>query len=194
MTCPNEYELSLFAGGDLQGRRAHRIEQHLHGCPACAQSVHDFQRVKSAVKDSGTPIPPHVRTMLAPLVLSRIALEQGNPDQLSIWNLLRRGIAAVATACVAIAIWGLQPEQHSLDLPHSALVTARPPAQAFMLTRRLRQGSPASLSVPAMPEAAPDPLNALQFSLLPDGAGGDQDAVFRISSSDPSIEIHWLMD
>ena len=194
MTCPDEYRLSLFASGDLSKRQTHRIEQHLHGCPVCRKAVNEFQLLRSAVSDSGTPIPPHVRSTLATQVLSRIALEQGHPSQLSIWNRLRWGIAAVATACLSIAIWGSLPEQHSLDLPLSALVPARPPAQAFIPSRPLQQGSPASLSPPSMPETATERLNPLKLSLISDLVDEDKDAVFRIPSRNPSIEIHWLMD
>lgn len=194
MTCPHEYRLSLFASGDLSKRQTRRIEQHLHSCPACTQAVNEFQVLRSAVSDSGTPIPPHVRSTLATQVLSRIALEQGHPSQLSIWNRLRWGIAAVATACLSIAIWGSPPEQHSLDLPLSALMPARPPAQAFILSRPLQQGSPASLSPPSMPETWTERLDPLKLSLISDLVDEDKDAVFRIPSRNPSIEIHWLMD
>jgi len=193
MNCPKELELSLFAGGDVRERRARRITQHLHSCQACAQAVHEFRVVRSAVMDSRAPMPPHMRSALPTQVLSRIAVEQGNSDQVSLWRRLRWSVAGVATACVSVAIFGLQPDWQTLALPEAALAPARPPAQWFALSEPFRLESSPARPVAAKPEPAVDPLDAVELSLIAD-AGGEGGIGFRIPSSNPAIEIHWLMD
>ena len=191
MSCPTELELSLFAGEDLRERRARRIAQHLHSCQACAQAVDEFRVVRSAVLDSRAPMPPHLRSVLPTQVLSRIAVEQGDSDQVSLWHRLRWGVAGVATACVSIAILGLQPDWQVLDLPQAVLAPARPPAQGFALSEPSRFGSSPTPMAAASPETDSDPLNAAKLSLIADADGA---ARLRIPSNDPAIEIHWLMD
>ncbi len=191
MNCPTEVELSLFAGGDARERRTRRIAQHLRSCHACAQAVDEFRVVRSAVMDSRVPMPPHLRSVLPTQVLSRIAAEQGDSDQVSLWQRLRWGVAGVATACVSIAILGLQPDWHALELPQAVLPPARPPAQGFALSESSRFGSPPAPPAAASPETAADPLNAAKLSLIADADGA---ARLRIPSNDPAIEIHWLMD
>ena len=191
MNCPTELELSLFAGGDARERRARRIAQHLRSCHACAQAVDEFRVVRSAVMDSRAPMPPHLRSVLPTHVLSRIAVEQGDSDQVSLWHRLRWGVAGVATACVSIAILGLQPDWQVLDLPQAVLAPARPPAQGFALSESSRFGSSPAPPAAASPETAADPLNAAKLSLIADADGA---ARLRIPSNDPAIEIHWLMD
>lgn len=191
MNCPTELELSLFAGGDARERQARRIAQHLHSCQACRQALDEFRVVRSAVLDSRAPMPPHVRSALSTQVLSRIAVEQGDSDQVSLWHRLRWGVAGVATACVSIAILGLQPDWQALQLPQVVLAPARPPAQAFALSGSSRFGSSPAPPAAASPETAADPLNAAKLSLIADSDGA---ARLRIPSNDPAIEIHWLMD
>ena len=191
MNCPTELELSLFAGGDARERRARRIAQHLRSCHACAQAVDEFRVVRSAVMDSRAPMPPHLRSVLPTQVLSRIAAEQGDSGQVSLWHRLRWGVAGVATACVSIAILGLQPDWQALDLPQAVLAPARPPAQGFELSASSRFGSSPAPPAAASPKTAADPLNAAKLSLSADADGA---ARLRIPSNDPGIEIHWLMD
>ena len=191
MNCPTELELSLFAGGDARERQARRIAQHLRSCHACAQTVEEFRVVRSAVMDSRAPMPPQLRSALATQVLSRIAVEQGASDQVSLWHRLRWGVAGVATACVSIAILGLQPDWQALELPPAVLAPARPPAQGFALSESSRFGSSPAPPAAAGPETAADPLNAAKLSLIADADGA---ARLRIPSNDPAIEIHWLMD
>ncbi len=191
MNCPTELELSLFAGGDLRERKALRIAQHLRSCNACAQALDEFRVVRSAVMDSRAPMPPHLRSALSTRVLSQIAVEQGDSDQVSLWHRLRWGVAGVATACVSIAILGLQPDWQALELPQVVLAPARPPAQAFALSGSSRFGSSPAPRAAASPETAADPLNAAKLSLIADSDGS---ARLRIPSNDPAIEIHWLMD
>ncbi len=194
MTCPHESELSLFAGGDVGGRQANRIEQHLHVCSACAQALHEYRVIRSAVTNSGMPMPPYIRSALPRQVLTRIALVQDEADQVSLWPRLRWGIAAVVTACVSIAIWGIQPDQHSLALPQAALVSVRPPEQAFALSASLRNRQSGTPSVAAAPETARNSFDTVKLSLVSDANGEDTGVTFRVSSKDPTIEIHWLMD
>ncbi len=191
MNCPTELELSLFAGGDARERQARRIAQHLRSCHACAQAVDEFRVVRSAVMDSRAPMPPRLRSALPTQVQSRIAVEQGDSDQVSLWRRLRWGVAGVATACVSIAILGLQPDWQALELPRAVLAPARPPAQGFALSEFSRFGSSPAPSAAARPETGADPLNAAKLSLIADADGG---ARLRIPSNDPAIEIHWLMD
>ena len=191
MSCPTELELSLFAGEDLRESRARQIAQHLRSCHACAQAVDDFRVVRSAVMDSRAPMPPQLRSALSTQVLSRIAMEQGDSDQVSLWHRLRWGVAGVATACVSIAILGLQPDWQALELPQAVLAPALPPAQGFALSESSRFGSSPAPSAAARPETGADPLNAAKLSLIADADGG---ARLRIPSNDPAIEIHWLMD
>lgn len=191
MNCPKELELSLFAGGDVREHRARRITQHLRSCQACAQAVHDFRVVRSAVMDSRAPMPPHMRSALPTQVLSRIAVEPGNSDQVPLWHRLRWGVAGVATACVSIAILGLQPDWQALELPQATLAPARPPAQGFALSESFRSGSaPAA----ARSETAADPLNSVKLNLVADADSGDGGVTVRIPSDNPAIEIHWLID
>ena len=194
MTCPDESELSLFAGGDVGERQAHRIEQHVHACSACARVLHEFRVIRSAVMNSGMPMPPHIHAALPTQVLTRIALVQGEADQVSLWPRLRWGIAAVVTACVSIAIWGLQPDQHSLALPQAALVPARPAERAFALSESLRNRQSGTPIVAAVPETARNPFDTVELSLVSDADGEDTGVTFRVSSKDPTIEVHWLMD
>lgn len=191
MNCPTELELSLFAGGDARERRARRIAQHLRSCHACAQAVDEFRVVRSAVMDSPAPMPPHLRSVLPTQVLSRIAVEQGDSDQVSLWHRLRWGIAGVSTACVSLAILGLLPDWQALELPPAALAPARPPARGFALSESSRFGSSPAPPAAASPETAADSLNAAKLSLIADADGG---ARLRIASNDPAIEIHWLVD
>ena len=193
MNCPKELELSLFAGGDVRERRARRIAQHLDSCQTCAQAVDEFRVVRSAVMDSRAPMPPHLRSALPTQVLSRIAVEQGNSDQVSLWHRLRWGVAGVAIACVSIAILGLQPDWQALELPEAALAPARPPAQWFVLSEPSRLESSPARPATAKPEPAIDSLDAVELSLIAD-AGGEDGIGFRIPSSNPAIEIHWLID
>lgn len=194
MNCPKELELSLFAGGDVPERRERRISQHLRSCQACAQAVHEFGVVRSAVMESRAPMPPHLRSALPTQVLSRIAVEQGNSDQVSLWHRLRWGVAGVATACVSIAILGLQPDWEDLELPQATLAPARPPAQAFALSEPFRLGSAPARPEAARTETAADALDAVKLSLIAD-AGGERSGVrVRIPSNNPAIEIHWLID
>ncbi|MYC65474.1 MAG: hypothetical protein F4X12_03980 [Acidobacteriia bacterium] len=194
MTCPKELELSLFAGGDVRELQARRITQHLHSCQACAQAVHEFRVVRSAVMESRAPMPPHLRSALPTQVLSRIAVEQGNSDQVSLWHRLRWGIAGVATACVSIAILGLQPDWQALELPQVALAPARPPAQGFALSEPFRLGSSPAQPAAARPETAADPLDAVKLSSIADADGEGSGVRVRIPSDNPAIEIHWLID
>ncbi len=191
MNCPTELELSLFAGGDARERQARRIAQHLRSCHACAQAVDEFRVVRSAVMDSRAPMPPHLRSALATQVLSRIAAEQGDSGQVSLWHRLRWGVAGVATACVSIAILGLQPDWQALDLPQAVLAPARPPAQGFELSASSRFGSSPAPPTSESPKTAADPLNAAKLSLIADADGA---ARLRIPSNNSAIEIHWLMD
>lgn len=191
MNCPNERELSLFAGGDVEEPQARRITEHLRSCRACAQAVHEFGVVLSAVVDSRAPMPPRLWSGLSTQVLSRIAIEQGDSDHVSLRHWLRWGVAGVATACVSIAILGLQPDWQALDLPQAALAPTRPPAQGFTLSGALRPGASSAPPAAARPETAADPLYAVQLSLIADSDGG---ARLHIPSNNPSIEIHWLMD
>ncbi len=191
MSCPTELELSLFAGEDLRESRARQIAQHLRSCHACAQAVDDFRVVRSAVMDSRAPMPPQLRSALSTQVLSRIAMEQGDSDQVSLWHRLRWGVAGVATACVSIAILGLQPDWQALELPQAVLAPALPPAQGFALSEPSRFGSSPTPMAAASPETDADPLNAAKLSLIADADGA---ARLRIPSNDPAIEIHWLMD
>lgn len=194
MNCPKELELSLFAGGDLRERQARRIAQHLDSCQTCAQAVDEFRVVRSAVMDSRAPMPPHLLSALPTQVLSRIAVEQGNSDQVSLWPRLRWGVAGVATACVSIAILGLQPDWQALDLPRAALAPARPPAQGFELSESFRSGSAPAPPVAARPETATDPLNAVKLSAIADADGEGTGVRVRIPSNNSAIEIHWLID
>ena len=193
MNCPKDVELSLFAGGDVRERQGRRITQHLRSCQACAQTVEEFRVVRSAVLDSRAPMPPHLRSALSTQVLSRIAVEQGDSDQVSLWqrHRLRWGIAGVATACVSIAILGLQPDWQALELPPASLAPARPPAQGFALSESSRFGSSPAPPAAARTEPAAGPLNAVKLSLIADADGS---ARLRIASNDPAIEIHWLVD
>lgn len=193
MNCPKELELSLFAGGDVRERQARRISQHLRSCQACAQTVDEFRVVRSAVMESRTPMPPHLRSALSTQVLSRIAVEQGDSDQASLWHRLRWGVAGVATACVSIAILGLQPDWQTLDLPQAALAPARPPAQGFELSESFRSRPAPALSAVASPQRTVDPLDTVKLSLIADADGGGG-VRFRIPSNNPAIEIHWLID
>lgn len=194
MNCPKELELSLFAGGDVRERRARRIAQHLDSCQACAQAVDEFRVVRSAVMDSRAPMPPRMRSALPTQVLSRIAVEQGNSDQVSLRRRLRWGVAGVATACVSIAILGLQPDWQTLALPEAALAPARPPAQWFVLSEPFRLESSPARPAAARPETAADPLNAVTLSAIPDADGEGSGVTVRIPSNNPAIEIHWLID
>lgn len=194
MNCPKELELSLFAGGDVRERQARRIAQHLCSCQTCAQAVDEFRVVRSAVMDSYAPIPPYLRSSLSTQVLSRIAVEQGNSDHVSLWHRLRWGVAGVATACVSIAILGLQPDWQALDLPQAALAPTRPPAQGFELSESFRSGPAPAPPAAARPKTAADPLDAVKLSSIAgtDGEGGS--VRVRIPSNNPAIEIHWLID
>ena len=194
MNCPKELELSLFAGGDVRERRARRIAQHLDSCQACAQAVDEFRVVRSAVMDSRAPMPPRMRSALPTQVMSRIAVEQGNSDQVPLRHLLRWGVAGVATACVSIAILGLRPDWQGLDLPRAALAPARPPAQGFELSESFRSGSAPVPPAAARTETAADPLNAVTLSAIADADGEGSGVTVRIPSNNLAIEIHWLID
>ena len=194
MNCPKELELSLFAGGDVRERQARRIAQHLDSCQACAQTVDEFRVVRSAVMDTRAAMPPHLRSALPTQVLSRIAVEQGNSDQVPLWHWLRWAVAGVATACVSIAILGLQPDWQALELPQAALAPARPPAQGFTLSAAVRFGSSPAQPAAPWPESASDPLGAGKLSLIADADEEGGGVRLRIPSNDPAIEIHWLMD
>jgi len=194
MNCPKELELSLFAGGDVRERRARRISQHLRSCQACAQAVDEFRVVRSAVMDSRAPMPPHMRSALPTQVLSRIAVEQGNSDQVPLWPRLGWGVAGVATACVSIAILGLQPDWQALELPEAAFAPARPPAQGFALSEPFRLGSSPAPPAAARPETAADPLDAVKLNLIADANGEGSAVRVSIPSDNPAIEIHWLID
>ena len=194
MNCPKELELSLFAGGDVPERRERRISQHLRSCQACAQAVHEFGVVRSAVMESRAPMPPHLRSALPTQVLSRIAVEQGNSNQVSLWHRLRWGVAGVATACVSIAILGLQPDWQALELPRAALSPARPPAQGFTLSGAVRFGSSPAQPAAVRPETAADPFDAVTLSSIADADDEGSGVRLRIPSKNSAIEIHWLID
>lgn len=194
MNCPKELELSLFAGGDVRERQARRIAQHLRSCQACAQTVDEFRVVRSAVMESRAPMPPHLRSALSTQVLSRIAVEQGDSDQASLWHRLRWGVAGVATACVSIAILGLQPDWQTLELPKAALAPARPPAQGFALSESFRLGSSPAQPAATRSEPIVDPLDTVKLSLIADADGEGGSVGLRIPSNNPAIEIHWLID
>ena len=194
MNCPKELELSLFAGGDVRERQARRIAQHLDSCQACAQAVDEFRVVRSAVMDTRAAMPPHLRSALPTQVLSRIAVEQGNSDQVSLWHWLRWAVAGVATACVSIAILGLQPDWQALELPQAALAPARPPAQGFTLSGAVRFRSSPDPPAAARPEGASDPFDAVNLSWTADAASEGGGVRVRIPSNNPALEIHWLMD
>ena len=194
MSCPKELELSLFAGGDLRERQGRRIGRHLDSCKACAQAVDEFRVVRSAVMDSRSPMPPYLRSALPTQVLSRIAVEQGTSVQVPLWHWLRWAVAGVATACVSIAILGVQPDWQALELPQAALAPARPPAQGFTLSGPVRFRSSPAQPAAARPETAADPLDAVKLSLIADADGEGGGVRVRIPSNDPAIEIHWLMD
>jgi len=46
-----------FIDDELTETEAHRVEEHLKGCPACAREVEEFRRLKSATKNMRVVMP-----------------------------------------------------------------------------------------------------------------------------------------
>lgn len=195
MTCPNESELALYTGGEATPRQIARVERHVRTCSRCSRKVAEFQLIRSAVATSGSPMPPGAREQVRAEILALISREPsrhaGIRPLLPIASVLGVLIVLLASAGVVSMLQLSQTGELRLALPLNAL---DPPAHAFMF----------SAPPTREPASSPEPIRALlasrgklesaQLRIVRTEDGLTALAQLRIPASDPSLEIHWIME
>ena len=195
MTCPKEAELALYAGGEAALRKTRRVDHHVRTCARCARRVAEFQLIRSAVATSGSQMPPGAREQLRAEILALVSRE---PSCLAGIHPL---VAIGPRACILVALlaWAslgrmLQlPQPGELQLALSSTAQAAP-AHAFVLSSPHAR-EPVSSPEPVRPRlASRGMLESAQLQVVRTADGLTALAQLRIPTSDPSLEIHWIME
>ena len=118
MTCPNAENLTAFADGELGPDELAAVDQHLGGCPACAEFVSDMRRLGALGRTSLQQI-----RVASPPPLPRIKLRPYRHVRLA------GAIAAAVVLATAGAAWLMTsvrrpPVTHTAPSPRSPQVTA----------------------------------------------------------------------
>jgi hypothetical protein len=108
----SEYDLALFAGGDLGFFSRLRVASHLKKCPDCRQAYERFLAARAELKEGGAQLPLHLdwnrlaAEMTANIHLGLAAGEivavQPKPRQLTGW---RPAMVLASALLVVLAAW-----------------------------------------------------------------------------------------
>ena len=96
--------IDFYADGELDAARIVELEQHLHGCPACAQALRNAQELKRALRQEALyfPAPAELRRRVQAELRSQI--ETGPVRSFWNWKWLAAGTSGLATACIALLL------------------------------------------------------------------------------------------
>ena len=194
MTCPQETELALFAGGEGRDRRISSVESHIRICERCAQEVAEFRLVRSAVATSGSHMLPNAREQVRAEILERISREPlGRAASHPLLPILRIACVLIVLSASAGLVLTLQPPQAGV-LPLAAAFDAhRPPAHAFLFSERPEVSLESTTIAPARFDHS-GTLESAQLTFVELSDGLTRIAQLRIPAKDPSLEIHWIME
>lgn len=70
--CSDERRLGAYVDGELAGRIARRVEQHVERCPACRREVQSLRELHDALRTAATPPPVVDPEVFRTRVLHRI--------------------------------------------------------------------------------------------------------------------------
>jgi hypothetical protein len=123
MKHPNEFQLALFAGGDLGLWDRWRIQRHVSGCPGCESEIEGLRAAKKNVLDLAAELPENLNwDRLADEMTGNIRVglaageaiarfdqpdAQARPVRLG-WNVAL--IATCATAVFVAGFWIIVPQ------------------------------------------------------------------------------------
>ncbi len=100
--------------GDLDRVASQAMESHVHGCEACAGLLHRDKLLRTALRNMPTP-PPRPGFAAEALKMARMAdrtelkkAPTSSSGPAGAWMMAFSG-AALATSCIAIALWVTQP-------------------------------------------------------------------------------------
>ncbi len=213
MTC-GRYEswIALAAGGDLQPRRARRLEQHLAACERCREYAEAMTSAREVFHALGEEVVwdadfQAVRTA----VMSRVAGEQVRPAFDWRW-VFAPAVAAVGVLVVMLWSGVIEPRPPEWRGPIAR--DGRPerppqaeglPHQADTEPRPVGSGSPQwrgpmaremGLAVTKVQSRATGPRHSRTRPAIqafaprePDG-----DIVVRLETNDPKVVIYWVME
>ena len=194
MTCPQETELALFAGGEGRDRRISSVEGHIRICERCAQEVVEFRLVRSAVATSGSHMLPNAREQIRAEILERISREPlGRAASHPLLPILRIACVLIVLSASAGLVLTLQPPQAGVMPLASAFDAHRPPAHAFLFSERPEVSPESKTMAPARFDSS-GILESAQLKFVELSDGLTRIAQLRIAAKDPSLEIHWIME
>jgi hypothetical protein len=164
-----ERQLALLVEGDLGGREAREVEEHLAVCPACRDFVEELRQSQVALRDlGGEEVDGAALAAVRQRVLAQV--ESREPAWffgLRWWHAVPVGVAA---AVMAVVLWPRVPEVE----PPPALAIWAPPAPEVV-----RPAPPPSAMkrVPEIESVAPaEPL------------------LVEFVTNDPDVVIYWVID
>jgi anti-sigma factor RsiW len=134
MKHPADFQLALFAGGDLDVLKRWRVERHLSKCDSCRREVESLRATGDRLRTESVDLPRSLNwdRLAAEMTANiRVGLEAGEcvagsglkPDRIG-W---RAAAVMAAMTCMLLAAWWLNPvpkhQPHALRAPHIEMRT-----------------------------------------------------------------------
>jgi anti-sigma factor RsiW len=213
MSCSQfEKQIALYVEGDLGGRKARQVEEHLHDCPACRELAEEIADSQAALKGLRAEA---VDGVVLERIRRRVLDEVGGqrPSLRYAWrwkHALAAGLVVVAVAMSVLlrqqsseAPVALAPELPKREVVPPAPPPPAPPVQAARKTPRRRVDVPARPSQGRTP--VPQELVSPDFEIPRieppriepariDPPASSNQLVVKLLTDDPEVVIYWLID
>lgn len=209
MKCSSQHRLiALYVGGDLDPRRARRLEQHLESCATCRGLAEELQADREAL--AGLDSEASESLGLGSIRGAVLAEIEGRRRS-TFWILPGRPglalVAAVAVVLLTIAVVmrpggsrrepriAEQPEQFTppaVDIVDEAVDAVPPPAESVTDDRddstisEPVEEQPLRLARAVLPPVAPPGATSPSAAVEP--------MIMKILTDDPEVVIYWIVD
>ena len=184
MNCERfEALIALQVEGDLSGRDAERLEEHLRECSTCRDLHGALSESQAALKDLGTEA---ADSEALDRVRRRVMAEvtEKRPSLVYAW----RWKYALAAGAVLVILGVVLSEWGTVTRPPAPLVVQAPPAAPEVVAKKVPQ--PARM--PARQARKRAPLVAVKSRIEPPKES--EPLVVKLVTDDPNVVIVWLID
>lgn len=172
-----EKSIALYVEGDLAGRKARRVGEHLEACRECREFAARLEATQSAVKElRGETVEEAALDGIRARVLERLG---AMPAVRPAWSW--RLASALAAAVLVAGVFWVATDRSAPPLPRPAVVAPPAPQLAVVptapraVTRVAKRRKPAAPKQ-ARPQTQSEPL------------------LVKLETSDPDVVIYWIVE
>ncbi len=180
MNCARfEEQIVLYAGGDLEERKAHRLEAHLRECATCRDLAASLAEDQAALHDlRAEPADLAMLEQIRSRVLAQVAGRPPAPRPLFGWAWRLALAGSLAAAVLAVFLWRSRRAE-----PPQPVAVAQAPQPVMELP------APAPRRVPPAPRAPrrrPAPQRHVETASA-------KPLMVKLATDDPNVVIIWLI-